>query len=150
MSVENKALARRVRMDIWDRGKLSVIDEVYANDCIHHISDPITPDFGRGGKAAKQIVTLYRSAFPDTHMTIDDILADGDTVMVRWTARGTHKGALLSLSPTSKQVTVQGVDIYRISAGKIKETWVCWDALGFLQQLGAVPALGQAKAQAGE
>jgi steroid delta-isomerase-like uncharacterized protein len=150
MSVENKALARRVRLDIWDRGKLNVIDEIYGKECVHHISDPITPDFGRGGDAAKQIVTLYRSAFPDTHMTIDGILADGDTVMVRWTAQGTHKGPLLNLAPTNRSVTVQGIDVYQISAGKIQETWTSWDTLGFLQQLGAVPALGQAKAQAGD
>jgi predicted ester cyclase len=93
----------------------------------------------------KKLVTLYRSAFPDAHTIVDEILADGDKVMVRWTARATHTGQLFNLAPTNKRVTVTGIDVYRISSGKIQETRVSWDALGFLQQLGAAPALGLTK-----
>ncbi len=148
MSAENRTLARRVRQEIWNLEKLSLADELFDADCVHHTNDPITPDFGRGPNGAKQVVTLYRSAFPDTQITIDDILAEGDKVMVRWTGRGTHKGQLLNLAATEKQVTVRGIDVYRIFGGKIQETWISWDALGFLQQLGAVPELGQPKGQA--
>jgi hypothetical protein len=75
----------------------------------------------------------------DTHSS----LAEGDKVMVRWTALGTHKGQLLNLAATDTQITVSGIDVYRFSGGKIHETWTSWDALGFLQQLGAVSELGQ-------
>jgi len=144
MSAENKVIARRVREEIWNREALSVADQIIDVNCVNHITDPITPDFGKGAEGYKKLVTLYHSAFPDVQMTIDDILADGDEVMVRWTARGTHKGQLLNLASTSKPVTVTGVDVYRISAGKIQETWVSWDALGLLMQIGAIPTLGQA------
>ncbi len=148
MSPDDKVIARRVREEIWNREALAIADQIIDANCVNHVTDPITPDFGRGAGGYKKLVTLYRSAFPDAHITIDDILSDEDKVMVRWTARGTHKGQLLNLAPTSRQVTVTGIDVYRISGGKIQETWVSWDALGFLQQLGAVPSLGQAKGQA--
>ena len=142
MSAENKTLACCVREQIWNREDLSVADQIINANCVSHVSDPITPDFGTGPEGYKKLVTFYRSAFPDAHMTIDDIVAEGDKVMVRWTARATHKGQLLNLAPTNKQITVTGIDVYRISGGKIEESWINWDALGFLQQLGAVPALG--------
>ena len=145
MSAENKTLARRVREEIWKVGKLEVADEIIDTNCATHVQDPITPDFGRGPNGTRQLVSLYRSAFPDVQMTIDDIVAEGDKVMVRWTGRGTHKGQLLNLAPTNKQVSVTGIDVYRISRLKIQETWINWDALSFLQQLGAIPALGQAR-----
>jgi steroid delta-isomerase-like uncharacterized protein len=147
MSAENKTLARRVREEIWNGKPLSVVDQVIDVKCVSHVSDPITPDFGSGPEGFKKLVSLYRSAFPDAHLNIDDILADGDKVMVRWTARATHKGQLLNLAATSKRVTVTGIDVYRISDGRIQEMWISWDALGFLQQLGAVPALGQTRGQ---
>jgi predicted ester cyclase len=147
MSAENKTIARRVRDEIWNGAALNVADQVFDSGSIYHVGDTITPDFGSGPEGYKKLVTLYRSAFPDARMTLDDGLVDGDKVMVRWTARATHKGQLLNLAPTNRQITVTGIDVYRISGGKIQETWVNWDALGFLQQLGAVPALGQTKEQ---
>jgi predicted ester cyclase len=148
MSAENKVIARRVREGIWNGEPLSVVDQLFDVNCISHIADPITPDFGRGPEGFKKLVTLYRSAFPDARTIINDILADGDKVMVGWTAHGTHHGEILNLAPTNRRVTVSGIDIYRIFNGKIEETWVSWDALGLLQQLGAIPALEQAKVQA--
>ena len=145
MSADNKAIARRVREEIWDGKALSVADQVIDANCVNHVSDPITPDFGSGPESYKKLVTLYRSAFPDAHITIDDMLAEGDKVMVCWTARATHKGQLLNLAPSNKRITVTGIDVYRISGAKIQESWINWDALGFLQQLGAVPTLGQTK-----
>ena len=147
MSAENRVIARRVREEIWNGGPLSVVDQLFDVNCINHVGDPITPDFGTGPESFKKLVAMYRSAFPDAHMTINDILADGDKVMVGWTAHGTHLAPLLNLAPTRMPVTVTGIDVYRIFNGKIEETWVSWDALGFLQQLGAVPAFEQAKIQ---
>jgi len=147
MSAENKTLARRVREELWSGAALSVADQIIAANCVNHVSDPMTPDFGSGPEGFKKLVALYRSAFPDAHTIVDDILGDGDKVMVRWTARGTHTGQLLNLAPTNKRVTVTGIDVYRIFSGKIQEIRLSWDALGFLQQLGAVPALGLTKGQ---
>jgi predicted ester cyclase len=145
MSAENKTLARRVREELWSGAALSVADQIIAANCVNHVSDPMTPDFGSGPEGFKKLVALYRSAFRRAYDV--DILGDGDKVMVRWTARGTHTGQLLNLAPTNKRVTVTGIDVYRIFSGKIQETRVSWDALGFLQQLGAVPALGLTKGQ---
>lgn len=87
---------------------------------------------------------MYRTAFPDTCFTIEEMIAEGDTVVTRWTARGTHKGDLMGVLPTHKRVTVTGITINRITRGKIAESWDNWDTHGLMQQLGAVPALAVA------
>ncbi len=86
----------------------------------------------------------YRTAFPGNQLTVEDYLAEGDTVVSRWTGRGTHKGDLMGIAPTGKQVTVTGISIQRIANGKIVEEWSNYDMLGMLQQLGVVPMPGQA------
>jgi steroid delta-isomerase-like uncharacterized protein len=145
MSAEtNKALARRVREELWTAGNLALADELYASDATSHALDPLTPDFGRGPEAIKQMVRMYRTPFPDAQCTIEDVVAEGDRVVVRWTARATQKGDLAGIAATGKRVTVTGTDTYRFAGGKIKEEWINWDALGLLQQLGATQRLGQA------
>ena len=84
---------------------------------------------------------MYRSAFPDVHFTIEDLFAAGDKVVSRWTARGTHKGELMGIPATGKQVEVTGMDIDQVSGGKIVGSWNSWDALGLMQQLGVVPSM---------
>jgi steroid delta-isomerase-like uncharacterized protein len=103
------------------------------------------PEAGLAG--FKKHVTTYRTAFPDLAMAVDEILADGNKVTVRWTARGTHKGTLLGIQPTGKEITTTGISLIRIAAGKVAEHWVTWDTLGMMQQLGAVPLVGQAMGQ---
>ena len=83
---------------------------------------------------------MFLSAFPDTQMTVEDELADGDKVATRWTATGTHTGELMGIPPTGKQVTVTGMDINRLVGGKIVEHWGEFDQMGMMQQLGVVPA----------
>jgi len=136
MSATNKIIATRLRQEIWNTGNFAIADEICADDAVFHSNDPLTPDFGRGPKALKQLVTMYRAAFPDAHITIEDIVAEGKQVVIRWTANGTHKGNLGRIAPTGKAVTVTGIDIVRISKGKVKENWTNWDTLGMLQQLG--------------
>ena len=85
-----------------------------------------------------------RSAFPDIHITIEDQFAEGDKSVVRWTAHGTHQGALQGRSPTGKQVTVTAVSIFRWANGMAEEAWTVYDQLSLLQQLGLMPAPGQA------
>jgi predicted ester cyclase len=93
-------------------------------------------------------VTHYRNAFPDMRLTIEDIIAEGETVIARWSCRGQHKGELNGIAPTGKQVAFTGVTIARFAGGKMVEGFVNWDALGLMQQLGVVPELGKAKAVA--
>lgn len=138
MSTEdNKALVRRGFEEIWNRGNLAVIDEFIAPNYVDH--EPTTTL--QGPEAHKQFVLMYRSAIPDLHITIEDQIAEGDKVVTRWTARGTHQGPLMGIPPTGKQAVVTGID--RFANGKAVEAWNNFDALGMLQQLGVVPAPGQ-------
>jgi steroid delta-isomerase-like uncharacterized protein len=139
MSEQNKAIVRRLFAELWNNGKLSVADEIFTPNYEHH--DSSTPDFGRGPDSEKKRATLYRTAFPDLHLTIEDVIAEGETVMTRWSCRGTHKGDLNGIAPTGKQITLYGVTVARVSNGKMAEGFVSWDALGLMQQLGVVPQL---------
>jgi len=146
MSENNKAIVRRLLEEFWNKGNLSLADELFAPNYEHH--DASTPDFGRGPESEKKRATLYRTAFPDVRLTIEDIIAEGETVMTRWSCRGTHKGDLRGIAPTGKQINISGVTIARLANGKFVEGWVNWDALGLMQQLGVVPELAKAKAAA--
>ena len=145
MSAENKTLVRRWVKDIWSKGNLAVADEIVASNYANH--DPAGPMPESGLEGFKKHVTTYRTAFPDLALTVDDILAEGNKVTVRWTARGTHKGTLMGIPPTGKQVTLTGISVIRTTGGKVAEQWVTWDTLGMMQQLGAIPPLGQATEQ---
>jgi len=137
---ENKAIVRRDFEEIWHQGNLSVIDEIYTTDYIRH--DAVIGDM-QGPEGVKQVVTMYHTAFPDLHLTIEDIIAEGDKVAYRWTGSGTHKGELMGIAPTGKQETITGINIFRIASGKIVEGWINSDALGMMQQLGVIPPMGQ-------
>jgi steroid delta-isomerase-like uncharacterized protein len=146
MSEANKNAVRRLFEEVWNKGNLPVADEVFAPNYTHH--DASTPDVGRGPESEKKRATLYRTAFPDLRLTIEDIIAEGETVMARWSCRGTHKGDLSGIAPTGKQITISGISIARFANGKMVEGWINWDALGLMQQLGVVPELGKAMAAA--
>lgn len=139
MLEKNKNVVRRFIEETWNKGSLSFIDECLANNYRHH--DSSSPDFGMGPQGEKKRVTLYRSAFPDLRFEIEDLIAEADTVVARWSARGTHKGELNGIAPTGRQITTTGVTVLRLADGKFVEGWVSWDALGLLTQLGAVPEL---------
>ena len=146
MSEGNKNAVRRLFEEVWNKGNLQVTDELFTPNYTHH--DASTPDVGRGPESEKKRATLYRAAFPDFRLTIEDLIAEGETVMARWSCRGTHTGDLSGIAPTGKQFTISGVSIARFANGKMAEGWVNWDALGLMQQLGVVPELGKAKAAA--
>ncbi len=143
MSEQNKALARRAIEEVWNKGKLEVIVELTASNATFH--DPSVPG-GKftGPEGVRQFVQIYRTAFPDVHITINDQIAEGDQVATRWTATGTHKGELMGIAPTNKRVTVTGTDIERYQGGKVVESWASYDMLGMLQQLGVVASLAPA------
>jgi steroid delta-isomerase-like uncharacterized protein len=145
MSTEdNKALARRFHEEIFSQGNITLIDEICDANWTYH--DPGDPQgtWPRGPQGARQLINLYRTAFPDLQFTYEDQVAEGDKVVSRWTVRGTHKGELMGIPPTGKQTTVTGITIMRIADGKIAEDWANFDALGMLQQFGVIPAPGQA------
>ena len=143
MSEQNKALARRGLEEVWNQGKLALIDELTASNAIYH--DPNVPGGQYTGPAGeKQFVQIYRAAFPDVHITVEDQLAESDKVVTRWTATGTHKGDLMGIPPTNKRATVTGVDIARFHDGKVVEAWVSYDMHGMMQQLGVVPSMAPA------
>jgi steroid delta-isomerase-like uncharacterized protein len=134
----NKAVARRFLEEVWNKGKLAVLDEIIAKD--HVNSGPGTlPGLPTGPEGSKQLVTVYRNAFPDVHFTIDEQIAEGDKVVTRWTAHGTHKGELVGIPATGKSSTVTGIGVDRIVNGKIVESWGIFDQFGMMQQLGVIP-----------
>ena len=139
MSEENKALVRRSFEEVWNDKNLDALDEIVAPDVVNHSSPPGLPEGVEGNKA---FIGMYLSAFPDTKMTIEDMIATGDKVVTRWVATGTHDGELMGIPPTGKHVTVTGIGIDRISGGKIVESWGEFDALGMMQQLGVAPTPG--------
>jgi steroid delta-isomerase-like uncharacterized protein len=145
MSEENKDLARRFMEEAYNKGNVDFIDEVVASDYVAH--DPNTPEgTGGGADGAKRFVEMYRSAFPDLRMTVEDLIAEGDKVVARWTAHGTHQGVLMGIPPSGNRVEVTGISVDRIEGGKFVEGWSNYDALGMMQQIGAVPSAEQAQA----
>ncbi len=139
MSEENKALARR-SWEVVTEGSLDTLEdalaEVYANDFIlHEAGEDIV-----GIEGLTQFVSMMRSAFPDLRITLEDDMAEGDKAVTRWIGQGTHQGELMGIAPTGNQVTITGITIHRIEDTKIVEEWSNWDALGLMQQIGAVPS----------
>jgi steroid delta-isomerase-like uncharacterized protein len=143
MSESNKAVVRRLCEEVWNKGNLQVADELFGPNSAHH--DPSTPDVGRGPVGENKSATLYRNAFHDFRMTVEELFAEGDSVTARWSCRGTHKGEFNGIAPTGKQIAITGISIARFAGGKIAEGWVNWDALGLMQQLGVVAESAKAK-----
>ncbi len=134
----NKALAHRFHMDIFQRKDPAAADQILSRDFVWH--GGMGPGEGQRGPAAtKPVATALSGAFPDLKITHDDVVAEGDKVLIRWTARGTHRGEFQGIAPTGKAVTVTGVDLFRIAGGKIVELWQEADRLGMMRQLGVIP-----------
>ncbi len=133
---ETKAVARRINDEVWNQGDLDVIDELIADDAV--ISIVGAPQEIRGPAGFREFVTMYRTAFPDLRITIDEQIGEGDVVVNRWTATGTHEGELMGIAATGKQATTAGININRISGGKLVQGWGIFDQLGLLQQIGAI------------
>lgn len=137
LSEANKRLVHRFIDEVWNKRNLAVVEQFIAAEYTTH--DPAARDIGNGPEAVKKLVTMYHvNAFPDSRLKIEEILDDVNKVILRWSAVGTHKGELMGIAPTDKQVSVAGITIYRIAKGRIVEDWSNWDTLGLLRQLGAV------------
>ena len=134
---ENKAIVRRINDEVWSEGHLDVIDELIADDFVATVVG--APEQIRGPQGFREFVVMYRTAFPDLRITVDEQVAEGETIVTRWTATGTNEGELMGIPATGKQATTAGININRISGGKLVEGWGLFDQLGLLQQIGAVP-----------
>ena len=136
---ENKALTRHA-YELANQRNWAAFYELIAPDFVLHNASMTI----QGREGYKQFLSMYFTAFPDAQSSIEDMIAEGDTVVVRQTFRGTHQGDLMGIAPTGKQISATGIVITRIANGKAVEQWTNYDDLGLLQQLGVIPAPGQA------
>lgn len=130
----NKAVYRRFIEEGFNQGRLETLDEVLAPTYVNHSAPPGSPADAAG---VKQIITLFRAAFPDMHIDIHEQVAEGDWVSSRAVFHGTHRGALFGIPATGRQVTMPGLSLVRVSDGQIQEGWIQNDLLALLHQLGA-------------
>jgi predicted ester cyclase len=134
---ENKKLVSLIADEIWNEGKLTVCDDIMHVDAKYH--GPHMPDGTGTRENWKQAIAMYRNVFPDSHVTYEELIANDDTVVGRWSATGTHKGKLPGIEQiTGKQIAISGITIYRIANGKIIEAWEQLDLLGMWLQLGVI------------
>jgi steroid delta-isomerase-like uncharacterized protein len=134
MSTENnKSIVLRLFEEVM-KGNLAIADELITEDYAQHSVLGI-PD---GREGFKQFFTAFASAVPDAQFVIDDVIAEGDKVVTRFTVNGTQTGALQGVPPTGKKFSMKGIDIFRVVDGKVVEHWDAVDQLGMLQQLGVI------------
>jgi steroid delta-isomerase-like uncharacterized protein len=138
---ENKALMRRFYEEVFNNKNTDGLDAFLFPTIIDR---SIPPDVPGGIEGVRQTIAMLLTAFPDLNLTLEDIIAEGDRVVVRWTMRGTHQGASLGMPPTGKQFTMPGISLARLDSGKVVEAWVVQDQLSMLQQLGLAPVPTQA------
>jgi predicted ester cyclase len=136
-SEQSRALARRVTEEIFNQGKLNVVDELFTPDFVEH---NLPPGYPQGSAGFRQWVADLRQAFPDFHFTIEDFVGEGGKFAVRITAQGTFKGRFMGMAPTGKQAVWSEVHLVRVAGDRCAEAWGVVDQLGMLQQLGVIPA----------
>jgi steroid delta-isomerase-like uncharacterized protein len=134
---DNKALVRQMVEVIFNQGDVSRADEFLAPDFVEH--EELPPGVPGGREGVKQLTAMFRAAFPDFKATIDDIVAEGDKVVIRMTWSGTHKGEFMGIPATGRRVSFGVIDIIRVAGAKGVEHWGQMDSAGLMQQLGAVP-----------
>ena len=132
---KNKVIARRFRRELWNTGDVEIADQIIGRDCVIHGRIPFATDFTSGPEALKQLVSFYHMSFSDIEMTVEEIVAEGEMVAVRWSTRARHTGQLFEAQPTGREVQTSGFDLLRIVDGLIVEGWVNWDVLSLLEQV---------------
>lgn len=131
-----RALIARVADELWNEGNLSVVNEVMAPEGAYH--GPHMPGGTGDREAWRRAVGMYLAAFPDSHVTFDELLVCADTVVGRWSATGTHTGPLPGVEPTGRRIAIDGITVYRIAGGQVVEAWEQLDMLGMWRQIGVV------------
>ena len=129
---ENRELVRRFFEEVWNQGDEAAIDRYLDPDTVG-----TEPEFGTGREAFRAQWRKWRAAFPDIHFAVEDVIAEGDKVVTRWTLTGTHRGEFMGVPPTGRRVSVTGMSLDHLVDGQIKAGFDAWDALGLWQQLGA-------------
>jgi predicted ester cyclase len=135
---ENKALIRRFYEEFNKKNLVAIYDLIDPN-FVDHAAPPAMPG---GIEGQKQLIGMYLTALPDLHFRVEDMIAEGDKVVARVTASGTHQGVFWGIPPTGKHAAFTAIDITRIAGGKLVEHWLEMDTLGLLQQLGVIPSMG--------
>ncbi|MDP9331245.1 MAG: ester cyclase [Actinomycetota bacterium] len=133
----NKAVVQRFIEEVQNQKDWAVFDELNAPDFVNLSAPSGMPGDLEGGK---MFLAAFVNAFPDSHVTIDDMIAEGDRVATKKTMTGTHTGEFNGIAPTGKRVEIQFVDILRLRDGQIIEHWLSMDQLSFMQQLGVIPS----------
>ena len=131
------AIARRFFDEVFSEGKLDLVEELFASNYVGHPSG--YEKATRGPDGVKEYVGALRGAVSDLTVTVEDQFAEGDKVVTRWIARGTHDGELMGVAPTGRTAAVTGITIQRFQGGRVVEGWTNWDLMGLLQQLGVAP-----------
>lgn len=140
-AAENRARVARWVEAAWNNGDLSMVQDWYAPDYVYH--DPASPTEVRGHDGIRALVSMYRTALPDIHFTIEEMVAEGDRVVWRWSATGTQRGPLLGIPASGARGTTSGIVISRFADGLWAEDYHNWDTLGLLRQIGAIPPAAQ-------
>ena len=133
MREHNIDVVRRWLDEGWTGGDMAVADDLLTDDFLLH--DPVANREVAGRAAEQALISGFRKAIPDLAFTIDDVVADGDSVTIRWTAEGTHAGELLGVPGTGRALMIRGVDMYRLQDGRIAESWTFWDLPGMVRTI---------------
>jgi len=142
MSTEqNKEMFRQLVDEIFNQGNMSLVDELFATDFVEH--EELPPGIPGRREGVKALTSQLRKAFPDFKAEIEDLIAEGDRVVVRMTWTGTQMGEFMGIPSTGKNFSIEVIDIIRIVGGKIVEHWGIMDNMGMMQQLGVVPVPGE-------
>jgi steroid delta-isomerase-like uncharacterized protein len=136
---QNVQVVSHIWTDIWNQGMLDCCDQIFAEGYVGHL--PIMTV--HGPEEFRQLVRVYRTAFPDVHLTVDEVFAVGDRVAVRWTTRGTHLGEMMGNPASGAKIEIMGISLFRMADGKVAEEWEGFDTLGMMQQIGAIPVAGK-------
>jgi len=134
---ENKEIVRRF-WGVWEEGNIGLVDELVGPDYVNH--SPGMPNQPQGPEGIKAIVNMFRAGMPDLRVVIEDVIAEGDKVMMRYRIEGTHEGELFGVPPTGRRVSIESITVERVSGRKIREHWRVTDTLDMMQQLGAILA----------
>jgi steroid delta-isomerase-like uncharacterized protein len=144
MSEQNKAVVRRIVEEHWNQKNAALVSELFAPNVSLRTPDGVLT----GLEGASFLLRAYSTAFPDFRLIVDDLLADGNKVVLQWTFTGTHRGPLADIPATGRQVSVpRGIAIFRIEGGKMTEGQFAWDKYALMQQLGVVPMNAPSSAQ---
>ena len=135
---KNKDFIQAYTEDFWNKLNIAAFEKYFTADFIVHFANG-----DQNYEQYKELCQSYFTAFPDLHITTDEVVAEGDKVAKVWTANSTHKGELMGIPATGKRIVVKGIEVLRIADGKIAELWASMDNLGMMQQLGVIPPMGE-------